>query len=233
MKQKISAVKTEEGDGAMVLRLFPTVNLNYLDPFVLLDEFFVKKGTGFPDHQHRGFEAVTYMLDGSFKHKDNIGNEKEIFAGGAMRFTAGAGLIHSEMPGKAKFNHGLQLWINLPRKLKKSKPSFQSVDYFEDYQVGESKIKHIVGGGSKIKLNTSVIYQDIAIKKGNRFKISFKKKMQGFIYLLKGELNELNPGEALFTDKDVEIVSKNDSRFVFVAGTPHNEPIIQNGPYVD
>jgi len=100
-----------EGDGVEVKRLMPVANLRNFDPFVLWDHFDIEGG-GFPNHPHRGFEAITYMFDGGMKHKDNLGNQGTVFAGGAQRFTAGKGIVHSEMPdGKAA---GIQLWINLP-----------------------------------------------------------------------------------------------------------------------
>jgi redox-sensitive bicupin YhaK (pirin superfamily) len=121
------AVGTEEGEGAFVRRLFPTQDFNYLDPFVLFDEFFVIPPAGFPDHPHRGFEVITYMRGGAFLHRDSMGNEQIIKAGGVQRITTGRGIVHAEMPGTKGVNHGLQIWINLPRRLKGLEPSYQNI----------------------------------------------------------------------------------------------------------
>ena len=123
--KKVVALTVPEGDGVMVKRLMPRQGLMNFDPFVLMDHFDIEGG-GFPDHPHRGFEAITYMLDGGMQHVDNLGNKSVVYAGGLQRFTAGKGLVHSEMPqGRAQ---GIQLWINLPKRLKQMQPSYQQVD---------------------------------------------------------------------------------------------------------
>ncbi len=232
--RKASAIETEEGDGAIVKRLFPTEKIRYYDPFVLLDEFFVKPSTGFPPHEHKGFEAITYMLDGSFKHKDNIGNDIEIFPGGAQLFTAGKGIVHSEMPGKSKMNHGLQLWINLPRKKKGVEPSYQKEEKLPTFKKDYAEIIIIIGERSKLKLNTKVIYKDIKLR--GKINIKVDRGFNGFLYVLKGKIKagntEAAATEAIFFNEDIVVESKN-SRFVYVSGKPHNEPIHQNGPFVD
>lgn len=229
----IQSVETEEGAGAKVKRLFPTQYIENYDPFVLLDEFFVDQNAGFPDHEHRGFDAITYMLDGSFRHRDNLGNNSEVFAGGAQRFTAGRGIIHSEMPGKSKMNHGLQLWVNLPRRLKGIKPSYQQVNSFPQNKKEGIIIITIVDEKSPIKINTPVLYQDIKIKEGKDLLVELPKEFRGLLYMIDGRLERLKKGEALFFEKDIKIKSKTKSRFVLIAGKPHNEPIYQNGPFVD
>ncbi len=107
---KIKSIEMDEGEGARVKRLFPTNNYDgHHDPFVLMDEFFVSPPSGFPTHEHRGFEAITYMLDGSFRHEDNQGNKAEIGSGGVQAFNAGKSIKHSEAPGNEKLSHGIQL----------------------------------------------------------------------------------------------------------------------------
>ncbi len=230
---KIKAVETAEGAGARVKRLFPTQYLQNYDPFVLLDEFFVDRDAGFPDHEHRGFEAVTYMLEGTFRHKDNLGNDIEVSVGGVQRFTAGSGIVHSEMPGKNNISHGLQLWVNLPKKLKKINPTYQQVDNLPERKKDGLIIRIIVGENSPVELMTPVLYQDINIENKKTYDIKLPKGWRGFIYVLEGELNDLNQGEALLIDKNITIKTKTNSRFVFIAGNPHNEPIKQRGPFVD
>ena len=124
-----SAIETMEGSGAKVKRLFPIrADLMNYDPFVLWDHFELAPGAGFPEHPHRGFEAITYLFNGSIEHKDNLSNQSTVYAGGAQRFTAGKGIVHSEMLAKNTTSTGIQLWINLPRKLKQIEPAYQQVD---------------------------------------------------------------------------------------------------------
>ncbi|RMH38120.1 MAG: pirin family protein, partial [Gammaproteobacteria bacterium] len=110
-----------EGDGVTVQRLMPVPGLRHFDPFVLWDHFDIAGG-GFPPHPHRGFEAITWLFSGAMHHKDNLGNAGTIHAGGAQRFTAGRGITHSEMPESAAA--GIQLWINLPQRLKSIEPDY-------------------------------------------------------------------------------------------------------------
>ncbi len=136
---KVLAVGTMEGRGARVQRVFPTQLTGYQDPFVLLDDFAVAEPAGFPDHPHRGFEAFTYMIEGGFHHKDNLGNDSVVETGGTQRFTAGKGARHSEMPGSGGVNRGLQLWINLPRSLKKMEPEYEPIHGDDIPENGDGK----------------------------------------------------------------------------------------------
>lgn len=117
-----------EGDGVDVKRLFPVPGRMNFDPFVLWDHFDILPGKGFPDHPHRGFEAITYMFSGGMNHQDNLGNASFVESGGAQRFTAGSGIVHSEMPAETGRSNGIQLWINLPKRLKTLPASYQQVD---------------------------------------------------------------------------------------------------------
>jgi redox-sensitive bicupin YhaK (pirin superfamily) len=121
----IPAVETMEGDKVIVKRLFPVAGLRNHDPFVLWDHFEVAAGSGFPPHPHRGFEAITYLFSGNMSHEDNLGNSSIIGPGGAQRFSAGKGIIHSEMSGGEEPARGIQLWINLPKRLKHIDPDYQ------------------------------------------------------------------------------------------------------------
>src|SRR5690554_1382150 len=125
----IKSVKMAEGEGAKVNRVFPTNNYNkYHDPFVLMDEFFVEAPAEFPPHEHRGFEAISYMLEGSFKHEDNQGNKSEVKKGGIQAFNAGKSIVHSEAPGEDGLSRGIQLWLKLPEEYKNSDPEYFQVN---------------------------------------------------------------------------------------------------------
>src|SRR5215207_5895565 len=133
----VNSVQTTEGEGFLVNRAFPTHHLSDLDPFLLLDEIGPKdlvprEAKGAPDHPHRGFETVTYVLEGKFEHKDSRGNAGKLGPGDVQWMTAGAGVVHSEMPEKefaqkGGLLHGFQLWVNLPRKDKMTSPRYQDI----------------------------------------------------------------------------------------------------------
>ncbi len=239
----ISSVDTTEGAGARVKRLYRTHILKHWDPFVIMDEFFVEPPAGFPDHPHRGFEAVTYMLDGSFRHKDNLGNDSTLSAGGAQRFTAGRGIIHSEMPGDSGVNHGIQLWINLPKALKKCEPEYQPVGASAIPEITKKgvKVRYVIGNGSPVRLKTEVVFQDITMEPARKHSLSVNSTHQGYIYLIEGQLNvndeyDLKSGQALLFEPgttEFKLKATTQSQIIYIAGKPHNEPIRQRGPFVD
>jgi len=235
------ALNMEDGDSAKVRRLFPIPGFRNYDPFVLLDEFFVDPSSGFPTHPHRGFEAVTYIIKGGFRHQDNLGNDTTVFGGGAQRFTAGKGLSHSEMPVSEGIAHGFQLWINLPKRLKDIDPEYQQVDP-KDIPEEEGDgcfIRNIIGNNSPVQIKTPVMYQDITLKKDKKFTIEINKDYKGIIYLFEGKLSygegTLPIGSALLLKSldRIMLTAQEESRFIFLMGQPHNEPIKQWGPYVD
>ena len=230
-----------EGDGVDVKRLFPLHNFMNFDPFVLFDHFDIGAGCGFPDHPHRGFEAITYMFEGGMNHKDNLGNESFVTAGGAQRFTAGSGMVHSEMPADNGKSIGIQLWINLPQRLKQINPDYQQVNLAEfpvnSFDGGQAKI--IVGNNSDLKLNTEVIYQHIKLDSVSTYSINLTPGMRGIVYVIKGGIKvnatEVNSDQAIFIE-DVETLDFNalvTSEFMICFGMPHGEPIRQHGPFVD
>lgn len=238
--KKIIAVEKPEGDGAVVKRLFPTVYHNHFDPFVLIDEFFVEAPNEFAPHEHSGFEAISYMLGGAFRHEDNQGNEEEVAQGGLQTFNAGKGIVHSEAPGTAGYAHGMQIWVNLPADMKDSDPEYQALKP-ENVPVKESdrmKIRSLIGPGSPIKLKTELILQDITLESGGIYNLQLAKEMQGFIYVVDGIIEadtKLNEGEALLlipeTSIEVRTVS-DESRFIFAVGKPHGNDIKIRGSHV-
>jgi len=230
-----------EGDGVDVKRLFPLHGFMNFDPFVLWDHFDIGPGRGFPDHPHRGFEAITYMFEGGMNHKDNLGNESFVQPGGAQRFTAGSGLVHSEMPAEQGNSNGIQLWINLAKQLKKCEPSYQQVngDEFPLHEFDGGQAKIIVGEGSPLELNTEVHYQHLKLQKNALYSIELKKTMRSIIYVMQGTLKienkMLKKDQAMFIEQheSLSILAIDESEFMLCAGVPHNEPIHQYGPFVD
>ena len=236
------AVEMSEGDGVDVNRLFPVSRdmMNY-DPFVLWDNFNIGPDRGFPTHPHRGFEAITYMFTGSIEHKDNLGNHSTVTSGGAQRFTAGRGIEHSEMPDSQGMSNGIQLWINLAKKLKTIEPDYQQVD--EDniplLEIEGGNIRVIVGDNSPVKLQTPVRYLRVNLDKGAKLTEKVPQDFRGFIYILAGKLNvnaeNVNEREAFFFEKieELDIEALTASHFMLCMGRPHGEPIRQYGPFVD
>ncbi len=232
-----------EGAGVEVKRLMPVAGMRNFDPFVLWDHFDIESG-GFPDHPHRGFEAITYMFAGGMQHTDNLGNKGTVHGGGAQRFTAGRGLVHSEMPHKTETGRhaaGIQLWINLPRRLKGVDPEYQQIqaDEFFVSEFDGGSLKVIVGEGGPIGLRTEVEYLDISLHEDGTFKRDIPEGMRGLIYVESGSVSvngeEVVAGASAFVDAEpsLTVVAAVDSRFMWCFGRPHGEPIFQHGPFVD
>jgi redox-sensitive bicupin YhaK (pirin superfamily) len=243
-KEKIfirPAASGAEGDGAEVSRLFPIRNFMNFDPFVLWDEFSIRPGAGFPDHPHRGFEGVTYLIKGSINHTDNLGNNSTVHKGGIQRFTAGRGIIHSEMPSASNETKGIQLWVNLPAELKKLAPDYQQVDadQIRVVTIPGGRVRLLSGEDSSLKLHTKVIYQDVELLANHQYFLDIDPDMRGFIYVLSGQLSvekeTVNKAESCFIENHdhVEVKANTDARFMLCFGVPHNQPINQHGSFVD
>jgi len=238
---KRKAVETHEGEGVIVKRLMPTPQFRNYDPFVLWDDFTIKPGNGFPDHPHRGFEAITYLFNGSIRHEDNLGNASTVHGGGAQRFTAGRGIVHSEMPNEKNPTRGIQLWINLPQRLKKIKPAYQQVnnDEFPIKDIEGGILKTIVGQDSPLEIKTPMSYMELQLNADANYSEVIADGMRGLVYMVDGEA-EINgetykPADTAFFEKEagIKITAQQKSRLMICYGSPHGEPIVQYGPYVD
>lgn len=239
---RYSARQTSEGDGVRVRRLFPIPGhlMNY-DPFVLWDDFTIIPGAGFATHPHRGFEAITYLFSGSMLHEDNLGNVSSVGPGGAQRFTAGAGIEHSEMPGGSGETRGIQLWINLPQRLKKIAPDYQEVlpADIPQQSVDGGLVRTIVGAGSPLHLHTDVRYQEILLAGSHVYSDILAPDERGFIYLVTGSAvlgsTRLQAGDACFLEpgEEWDLRTTTESRLMACSGRPHHEPIRQHGSFVD
>jgi redox-sensitive bicupin YhaK (pirin superfamily) len=236
-----SSVQVDEGEGAKVRRLFPTRQLSYFDPFVLFDEFFIEKPSGFPTHQHRGFEFITYMLEGAIEHRDNMGNVRVVYAGGVQKANTGSGISHSEMPVEPGVNHGIQLWVNLPRNLKAVNPEYQYAEEKELPQIEDEGImvRTIVGEGSPIRFHTSINYLEIVLAKGFEYEVVKKPEFNSLVYVISGSIEfgnvKVDTKKAAILNDEVSITttSSEDSRFIFISGKPLNQPVQFRGPFVD
>jgi len=250
---------TADGDGVKLTRIIGSPQLNMLDPFLLLDCFESDQAQdyigGFPEHPHRGFETVTYLLDGKMRHKDNAGHEGLIEPGGVQWMTAGRGILHSEMPEQENgLLKGFQLWVNLPRSAKMSEPRYQ--EYAPDtiaieQQESGATIKVIAGKtdlGTIGPVENNYVfptYMDINLPKNTGFSQAITEGHNAFIYVLEGSItiidSEGNSGQRL-TAKNLGILSDGEqvnisateqgSRFLLLAGKPLNEPVARGGPFV-
>lgn len=236
----VPAVQKREGQGAVVGRIFPTAHLRDLDPFVLLDDFNVKEPAGFPRHPHRGFEAFTYMLEGAFHHQDNLGNDSVVGAGGTQRFTSGRGAYHSEMPATTGDNRGLQLWVNLPHAQKKMEPSYAPTEPLDIPEINERGVwaRTVVGGASPVALETAVDYLDLSLERGARFERVLHAGWNGLVYVMEGHVRLLGQAlgagnAALPSPGVVHLAALEPSRVLYLAGRPHGQLIVHNGPFVD
>lgn len=236
-----TAQVTPEGDGVEVRRLFPVPGHMHFDPFVLCDHFVIEPGHGFPEHPHRGFEGITYLLEGSMRHRDNLGNESTVGPNGLQRFTAGRGILHSEMPvGRAC---GIQLWVNLPRRLKQIAPDYQQVEAaalpLQSFTGGQIRI--LAGPDSPLRLHTPIRYVHLELAADVSHTLDWADGERVILYLISGQLRlsaaELQAGMAWFgsdaTEGPLRLHALQACQIICVLGVPHGEPIYQHGPYVD
>ncbi len=250
IEQLVQAAATAEGAGVTVHRTIGTPMLRHLDPFLLLDHF----GTddpdeyiaGFPDHPHRGFITLTYMLNGHMLHHDSMGNQGDLTSGAVQWMKAASGVIHSEMPQQTEgLMRGFQLWINLPATEKMSDPRYQhfSATTIPTATQDGMSVRVICGKygdlvGPVEDSSTDVRYFDVSLAKGATFAYTLPAAMTAFAYAYEGQgtigdtsvpthaLAQLSPGERL------EITAETELRFILVAGNPIAEPIVQYGPFV-
>ena len=240
-------------------RVFPTKAVPDVDPFLLLDEMgpvdFAPgelDGKGIPDHPHRGFETVTYLLEGSFEHRDSHGHSGKLGPGDVQWMTAGMGVVHSEMPAKdfalaGGRLHGFQLWVNLPRTDKMMRPRYQevprsSIPTVEEHD-GSVRVKVIAGEslGTKAAIDTRIpiTYLHVTLKQGATFEQSVPSDHNAFAYVVEGTGafggKEVNRGQIAIFDVDGDSIfmsAKADLSVLLVAGAPLNEPISRYGPFV-
>lgn len=249
-----SGIPTTDGEGVKMTRVIGTPELNVLDPFLLLDVFESDQVSdyigGFPDHPHRGFETVTYLLAGRMRHKDSAGHEGIIEPGGVQWMTAGKGIIHSEMPEQEDgLLQGFQLWINLPAKEKMQAPAYQEFpanEIAEEYLDNGSEIRVIAGTtdngttGPVVNHAVNPIYMDVSLPKSQVFEQTVKTDDNVFIFVVKGEVSVGQSSRKIgaqqmgvLREGDQVVVTANKAtRFLLAAARPLNEPIARGGPFV-
>lgn len=258
----VTAHRQLEGGGFVVRRPFPSRGLDLVDPFLLLDEmgpadYRPGEAVGAPDHPHRGFETVTYMLAGAFEHEDSAGHAGRIAAGDVQWMTAGRGVVHSEMPAKQIREdggrvHGFQLWVNLPARDKMMEPRYQEVPAAGIPEGvspdGLARVRVIageaLGARAVIDTRTPIVYQDWTLAPGARVEQPLTSAHNAFAYVFEGraligaDARELQEGQAglLGPGASVALAVSEDApraaRLLLLAGQPLGEPVARYGPFV-
>jgi redox-sensitive bicupin YhaK (pirin superfamily) len=255
--QIIQAKPQLEGEGMIVTRPFPTERLDHLDPFLLLDRMGpVTHGPGeakgAPDHPHRGFETVSYILDGAIEHQDSQGNHGRIGPGDVQWMTAGSGVIHSELPSeeirqKGGRLHGFQLWVNLPRRDKMMKPRYQELRAAEiptatsaDRKVTVTVIAgESLGTRATIDTRTPIMYLHVRLAAGARFTQAIPETYNAFAFIVSGTAafgdRLARENDMVLFDRDgdeVTITAEGGAELLLIGGVPLNEPVARYGPFV-
>lgn len=254
----INAHNTSDGAGVKLKRCLSPQQKNSFDPFILLDEFASDEAAdyigGFPEHPHRGFETVTYMLQGAMLHRDHLGNEGHLGAGSVQWMTAAHGIIHSEMPEQEEgLLHGFQLWINLPAKEKMKPPHYRDYAASEIPQVSlpdGGYIKVIAGeyvtdkekvSGAVTGVTTQPLYFDVLLGIQQHLDIPINQQHTALVYVYEGDLTIGKTGKILkagqlgqLTEGNVIQLATNNqqARFLLLAAMPLKEPVVQSGPFV-
>lgn len=246
---------TADGDGVKLTRVIGGGALPELDPFLLLDEFGTDRAEdyigGFPSHPHRGFETVTYMLDGRMRHKDNHGNEGLLTPGGVQWMTAGRGVIHSELPEQQEGRmEGFQLWLNLPGRDKMRDPWYRDIPAAEIPLVESPGVqvrliageRHGVAGAMQRDV-TQPLYLDVQLAPGADFEQALPDTHNAFLYVYRGGVR-FDSGCLVGSGRMAILANtpgsdglrftaaEEGARLILVAGQPLNEPIAQYGPFV-
>jgi quercetin 2,3-dioxygenase len=255
----VTAHRQREGAGFIVRRPFPTQGLDLVDPFLLLDEmgpvdYAPGEAVGAPDHPHRGFETITYMLEGQFEHEDSAGHKGVLRPGDVQWMTAGAGIVHSEMPSREIRDqggrvHGFQIWVNLPAKLKMTRPRYQEVSGSKIPQAasadGRARVRIVAGEalGAHAVIDTyiPIVYQDWTLDAGADVTVVLPREQQALAYAFQGSVLVGNEGKEIL-DGQLALLGAGDAvrfrgtegggRLLLLAGVPIKEPVARYGPFV-
>lgn len=259
LKQTIPALATSDGAGVRIKRSLGQRQSVRMDPFLMLDEFGSDQPqdyiAGFPAHPHRGFETVTYMIEGHMLHEDHLGNRGNLRNGGVQWMTAGRGIVHSEMPQQESgVMRGFQLWLNLPAAEKMKPAGYRDIQPEEipiarqpgvsirviagELEIGGGAVAGAVTGGS-----TEPLYADVHMESGSRVSLPVHQALNALLYLYKGDAslvsedqtqalalssaNILNQGHEVLIE-----AGEAGAKLLLIAGRPIGEPVVQYGPFV-
>ena len=253
----VTAHRQKEGGGFIVRRPVPTLGMDQVDPFLLIDEmgpieYGPGEAVGAPDHPHRGFETVTYVLDGEMEHEDSAGHRGALGPGDVQWMTAGAGIVHSEMPSariqqRGGRVHGFQVWVNLPSKLKMTQPRYQEIPAARIPEGrspdGKARVKVVageaLGARAVIDTHTPITYQDWSLDEGADVTVPLPADQQALAYVFQGKAGV---GEKTVAEGQMALLGEGDAirlrggagggRLLLLAGVPVREPVARYGPFV-
>ncbi len=254
IERLVEGVATSDGAGVSLTRVLTGKLQQRLDPFLMLDAFGSDDPddyiAGFPDHPHRGFETITYMLSGRMRHRDSAGHEGLLETGGMQWMIAGRGAIHSEIPQqKDGLMEGFQLWLNLPARNKMAAPwykDFQRSD-IPEYATADGVAVRVIAGssngvaGAMTREVTEPLYLDIHLPAGAHFSTAIPETHNAFVYVYRGKASVKDtevPAQRMGilsnepAAEGVSLSADEDTRLILVAGKPLHEPIVQYGPFV-
>ncbi len=255
----VDAHTQREGAGFLVRRPVPTAGLRLVDPILLIDEmgpveYAPGEAVGAPDHPHRGFETVTYLLEGEFEHEDSAGHHGLLRPGDVQWMTAGGGVVHSEMPSRRIQReggkvHGFQIWINLPARLKLTQPRYQGIEASRIPKAtsadGLARVSVIAGEalGAKavIDTHTPVVFQDWTLEPGADLRLPVPPGHRAVVYVFQGEAlvgergQRVREGQLALLGDGATLRLRGGSstaRLLLLAGAPIEEPVAHYGPFV-
>jgi len=257
--RRIAAMETSDGAGVKIKRSLGQSPHTRLDPYLMLDEFGSDEPrdyiAGFPSHPHRGFETVTYMIEGHMLHEDHLGNRGNLKNGGVQWMTAGRGIVHSEMPQQESGQmRGFQLWLNLPGAEKMKPAGYRDIqpDEIPDLQLDDARIKLVAGSltidgqthdGAVTGGSTQPLYADIHLPANGLVRVPVTSGLTGLVYLYEGSAGlETGSGPESLIRSSAHILSDGDeirlssgaegALVLLIAGRPIGEPVVQYGPFV-
>jgi len=256
LQREIAGLATSDGAGVKLLRSLGRDQYTRLDPFLMLDEFSSNNPgdyiAGFPPHPHRGFDTVTYILDGNMRHEDHMGNVGHIKSGGVQWMTAGRGVIHSEMPEQVDGRlHGFQLWINLPASEKMKPAEYRDIqpEQIPVINTASGAVIKVIAGSISVEdkpangpiqgMTTEPIYLDATLPAQSQISFMVPENHQAFVYVIEGQIQI---GDKTVKNHSVGILSEGAkievrslsqaARLLVLAGKPIGEPVVQLGPFV-
>jgi len=257
IKRRIAGRDSMDGAGVRIKRSVGSSQFARIDPFLMLDNFSSDNPddyiAGFPAHPHRGFETVTYMIEGRMRHRDHMGNEGILHSGGVQWMTAGRGVIHEEMPEQEEgLMSGFQLWINLPAAEKMKPAAYQNIEPEEvaEFDVAEGVHVRLVAGqlidiagnsqvGPVSGISRQPLFAEIQMQPNTHYTLAVPAELSGFLYLFEGGArlpnDPLNLAEAAELDGGDQVdlqAGMGGARLLIVAAKAIGEPIAQYGPFV-
>lgn len=254
VRQLVPALPTRDGAGVSIIRAIGQPGLTMVDPFLLLDEIRSETAdeyiAGFPPHPHRGFDTVTYMVDGRMRHRDSTGNEGVISSGGVQWMRAARGIIHSETPEQESGPlWGYQLWVNLPAAHKMDVPDYRDIDAQEIPAVvppGGGTVKVLAGRlfGARGPLVNELVdlqFYDVALAAGGELTVPIEEPLRGAVYVTEGTV-EIGSNSVAVAPRQTAVFGPGrtlrmagltaSARLLVIAGRPLGEPVARHGPFV-